>query len=627
VNAGIAGGRRCIVLAAVLAALVIAVYGRAGGFGFLAFDDDVYVTANPFVKAGLSAAGFAWSFSFEAKDKTYWHPLTWLSHMLDVELFGLDPAGHHGMNVVLHAVGVVLLFHVLRRMTQSVWSSFVVAALFAVHPLNVEGVAWVAERKNVLATVFWMLSLNAYLAYVAKPGMLRYGILVSVFAAGLLAKPMLVTLPAVLVLMDYWPLGRLKSAAPRGEGGGRGGPLAAGPSSMRPAELIMEKIPLLLLAVLVAVLANASLKGSGAEISFERVPLAFRLLHAPLACLLYAFRIVWPSELAVFYPYPQSIPLLPALAALGILGAATAAAWRRRSRQPYLLFGWAWFLFTLVPVLGLLQAGLWPAMADRWAGIPSIGLFVAAVWGVSAAMRRHGKWAARLGAAAATGILLAFAAAAYRQLAVWSGDLPLFQSALARTEANFVAHHNLGAALYRMGERSEGLRHLREAARIDPLRCLAHYLQALSRLPRELPEEAEQHALAALEIKPQAAPGPRKRLSIECRPAGAVPLLADCRVVLGTGEAERALHNGIGVMLLQLGRREAAEAAFRDALRIDPRDADALSNLGWLLDKLGKREEAIGLLERVLAIDPSHAAARQNLHDARQAAAAAAFEK
>lgn len=587
---GAADGRRPAALAVALIALTILLYARAGSFGFLAFDDDVYVTGNPFVRAGLSVEGLAWSFRFEAKDRTYWHPLTWLSHMLDVELFGMHPAGHHGMNVLLHAAGAVLLFNFLRRTTRSLWPSFFVAALFAVHPLNVEGVAWVAERKNVLSTVFWMLSLHAYLFYAARPGMLRYALLAVVFAAGLLAKPMLVTLPAILLLLDFWPLGRLGRAAPEREADAGGG--AALPR-VNFSELLMEKIPLLLIAILVAWLANASLRGSGAEISFERVPLLFRLLHMPPAVLGYAARIAWPSGLAVFYPYPQSISLISSFAALALLGTATAAVWRRRRRQPYLLLGWGWFLLALAPVMGLLQAGLWPAMADRWAAIPSIGLMAAAVWWGRDLIGRRGKRAARLGAVVAAGFVIALAAAAHRQLSVWSGDLPLFRSALARTQDNFVAHYNLGAALYRLGERSEGLWHMREAARIDPLRCLAYYLQTLLQLAQDLPAEAESHTLAALELKPRAEPGPRRRWYAECRPAGALPIAVDCRLVLGSGEAERALHNGIGVLFLQLGRPEAAEAAFRDALRIDPADAEALSNLGWLLDKVVKRGGAV----------------------------------
>ena len=350
-----------------LITVVVLVYAPVKDYPFINYDDNLYVTEVSQVQQGLGWDSVMWAMT--TMEAAFWHPLTWLSHIADYQLFGLNPAGHHLTNLLFHLANVVPLFWVLHRMTGALWPSAMVAALFALHPLNVESVAWVAERKNVLSTLFWLLTLLAYVGYVKKPGWQRYLGMMGIFVLGLMAKPMLVTLPCVLLLLDYWPLERLgKTSKEFWE---------------RLPKLAAEKLPLFIPVVAVSVVAIEAQSQAGALSAWEGLPLGTRVANAVLAYGLYLKKMVWPMDLAVFYPHPgSSLEAGPvALAALLLVGLSLGLWWQGR-KSPYLVVGWLWYLGTLIPVSGLIQVG-GHAMADRYAYVPLMGLFIILVWGTA----------------------------------------------------------------------------------------------------------------------------------------------------------------------------------------------------------------------------------------------------
>ncbi len=343
-----------LIVCLILVLIILAAYWQTSHFEFTSFDDDLYVTANRYVQSGLSKESIQWAFNFADKQNTYWHPLTWLSHMLDVEIYGLNPGGHHFSNVLFHIANSLLLFWLLQRMSAALWCSAFVAAMFALHPVNVESVAWVSERKNVLSTFFWMLTLMAYARYCERSNLARYLLVVLVFALGLLAKPMLVTLPFVLLLLDYWPLERFSF---KGDWPGR------------LLRLILEKAPLLILSALLIYLASLSVQGLGIIKSIEALPMSLRIENALVSYVKYIFKMLWPVNLAVFYPYPQSVAAWQFIGALAVLSAISIGVILLAKRQRYLAVGWFWYLGTghrhlLFASIGIgLSFGVGPAMA------------------------------------------------------------------------------------------------------------------------------------------------------------------------------------------------------------------------------------------------------------------------
>ncbi|RPJ74660.1 MAG: hypothetical protein EHM24_05685, partial [Acidobacteria bacterium] len=400
-----------VLLVAGLIAVTTAVFAPVSHYDFVSWDDPGYLTENDHVKAGLSWSAVGWALT--TGERYYWHPLTWLSHLIDVELFGMNPGAHHLTNLFLHLAATLLLFLVLRRMTAAPGRSAFVAALFAVHPLHVEPVAWVAERKEVLGGVFWMLTIGSYAAYARRPGLLRYLGVTAAAAAALMAKPMAVTLPFVLLLLDVWPLSRARSSRePPGQPG------VTGPAATRRswAWLVAEKLPLAALACVSAWITFANQVEAGAVRDLARIPLADRAANALVSYVAYIGAMLWPARLAALYPYPREITAWW-MAALAVLVAASALAVALLRRHPYLFVGWFWYLGTLVPVIGLVQVGN-QARADRFTYLPIVGLFMAAAWGVPAltarwsAVRRALPWLAAI-------VVLAAAAAARAQLPHW----------------------------------------------------------------------------------------------------------------------------------------------------------------------------------------------------------------
>jgi tetratricopeptide (TPR) repeat protein len=439
------------------------VYLQVGNHAFLNYDDNVYVTSNPNVAGGITGKGIVWAFtSFDASN---WHPLTWLSHMVDAELFGMDPRGHHLTSVAIHALSTVLLFLLLLRITGLLWRSSCVAVLFAIHPLHVESVAWVAERKDVLSAFFWFLTLLLYSTYVARQKRAFYLLALVSFVLGLMAKPMLVTLPVVMLLLDYWPLDRYRTKEQSdGRLSGRIAPLKA---------LVREKIPFFACAFASSITTIFAQRSDGAIKSLGAIPVPLRVENSLISYVAYIGNIIWPDDLAILYPIPPSYPFWQVICSLLVLLLISMATVRARHRFPYLAVGWIWFIATLIPVIGLIQVGV-QSMADRYTYIPSVGLFIMAFWGIPDLLAGFTCRRAIL-ILLAGAVISAKAAVTWQQLGHWRDDFSLYRQALKVTADNYVIHNNLGIALANNWNLDAAIREFREALRINPNYSEAHY--------------------------------------------------------------------------------------------------------------------------------------------------------
>jgi tetratricopeptide (TPR) repeat protein len=448
-----------LLFALLLVMATTALYFVVTGYPFCSYDDSVYVTANSHVQSGLTWETVKWAFS--TYDAANWHPLTWLSHALDCQLFYLDPAGHHGVNVALHVLNVLLLFWVLRVATGFVGRSAMVAALFALHPINVESVVWVAERKNLLSMLFFLLALAAYRWYAERPGISRYAVCACLFVLGLMSKPQVITFPFVLLLWDYWPLRRMfaADADASSPAARRAIPRAALPW------LIVEKLPLFALSAASAVITIRAQHAGGALPMFK-IPLDIRLANAALAYTRYLAKAFWPSRLALFYPHPLKFALgWPAVAAFLLLLVITIRVWQARQHR-YLFVGWFWFLGTLVPMIGVVQVGT-QAMADRYAYLPFVGLYVMICWGI-AELAQQWRLPDAVLPAAGFAVLLALTIVTYRQIGYWKDDVTLWSHTVRVTNGNYLAEDNLGEALVDEGKMEEAMPHFFRAAAIFP---------------------------------------------------------------------------------------------------------------------------------------------------------------
>jgi tetratricopeptide (TPR) repeat protein len=487
-----------IILCLVLAAVNLALYGQLQDHEFIHYDDYEYVVENPHLRCGLTLRGITWALTTGYAGN--WHPLTWLSHMLDCQLYGLNPKGHHLSSLLLHIINTLLLFLVLKRMTGALWRSAFAAALFAFHPLHVESVAWVSERKDVLSTLFWMMTLWAYVRYVERPAIGRYMLSLLFFFLGLTAKPMLVTLPFVLLLMDYWPLARFQfGTLKEGESLRAGGtPVDTHPWRIA-GRLLWEKVPFLVLAASSSVVTFLVQREWGTMPSL--IPLKIRAANALYSYALYMGKMIWPQNLAVFYPHPGNTLTLWQWGGAALLLASISLLAVMAARQiPYLIMGWLWYLGTLVPVIGFIQVGS-QAMADRYTYVPLIGLFVIISWGVH---RLAGKSPLLKGIVSVFAIfaMTGLFVSTMRQVSTWKDGKTLFEHALAVTSRNVLAHNNLGNALAREGKQEEAAYHFAEALRFSPHDATAHNNlgNALVELGRI--EEAVAHYTEALRIRP-----------------------------------------------------------------------------------------------------------------------------
>jgi tetratricopeptide (TPR) repeat protein len=619
-----------------LVGLTLAVYASVWHAEFVRFDDPDYVTQNPQVTAGLTWDGIKWALT--TGHAANWHPLTWLSHMLDVQVFGMSAGPHHLTNLAFHVINTLLLFTALRRMTGAVGRSAFAAALFAVHPLHVESVAWVSERKDVLSAFFWMLTLLAYIEYVRHSGVRRYLLVALMIAFGLLAKPMVVTLPFVLLLLDVWPFQRITLW--------RDGRWLIGAGDRSTAiRLVREKIPLFALAAASSVVTVNVQRRGGAVGNLAVYPLVLRVENAIISYVAYIAKMVWPMRLSAFYPYRQSPSILATGAAALLLIAAAVAVVRVARRRPYLLVGWFWYLSTLIPVIGIVQVGL-QSMADRYTYIPLVGLFIIVAWGATDVIARWPRQHAVLPVVAAL-VLAICALTARSQVQTWRNSLALWQHAVDVTSDNAYAQYNLGVVLLEAGRPDEGMARLREALRIDPDYADVHIDLGNAFNSRGALDSALAEFATVVRLRPDYAEARVKYgnlLRSNGRNADATaqyreavrlePGLATAHNELGNaltsdGSYDDAMaeyvqavrlapgfaeaHNNVGAAFARAGKSEEAINEFLEALRLKPGDATFHYNAALMLERVGRSKEAIEHLQAALRTDPQNDAVKRAL--------------
>jgi Flp pilus assembly protein TadD len=625
-----------------LIVITLAVYGQVLRFDFLNYDDNLYITGNPQVKAGLTLEGVRWAFT--TGHASNWHPVTWLSHMLDSSVFGEKPAGPHLINLLLHALNACLLFLLLCRMTDDFWPSAFVAALFAIHPLHVESVAWLAERKDVLSTLFGLLTMIAYTVYVARRRAGLYLLTIVLYAIGLMAKPMLVTLPVVLLLIDFWPLRRFD---------------AAKPFLRQAVPFVAEKLPFLVLAAASSIITFLVQQGGHSVAPVDVLPMGLRIGNAIVSYVRYILMMFWPADLTVFYPHSgPALPLSSVAVSLSVLiglSIPISVWWRSR---PYLIVGWLWYLGTLVPVIGVVQVGA-QALADRYTYVPLIGLFIIVAWG----LRDFGFWILDFGLASgqsltprsrrlilgipAVAIVLMLSWLTAVQVGNWRDSVTLMEHALRVTSGNYLAHKNLGVALAARKQYEQAVGQYHEGIRIKPSDPDLYYnlANALDKMGK--PEEAVANYQKALEInsghaeahynfgnvlarqgKFEDALGQYQEvikidpahqgglvnlgntLAMLHRPAEAMPYYLEALKLVPKNE--EALTN-LGNILTEQGKFDNAIKCYTRSIEINPRNKDAYGNMGFALMKLGRLDEAARAYSQVLRIDPANARARENL--------------
>jgi tetratricopeptide (TPR) repeat protein len=638
--------------AAVCGLLLVAVglvFGQTVRFEFINLDDTANVYLNPHVTGGLTLEAATWAFS--ERYAGLWMPTTWISHMLDCQLYGLDAAGHHLTNVLLHAATAVLLFLVLRNMTGRLWPSAFVAAVFAIHPLRVESVAWVTERKDVLSGLFFMLALGTYVGYVRhRFSLVRYLAVIVPFVLGLMAKPILVTLPFLLLLLDYWPLGRWSAAATESRDPGRDD--GALPARRRrlgtPARLVLEKAPLVAISALSCVVAVWAYGSEGDDLLAQRFGLLWRTENALISSVSYLRMFFYPVGLATPYPRPGlDLPLWNVAGAVLVLALVTlvaAAGWRKR---PYLLVGWLWYLGMLVPVSGIIQFGM-QTMADRFTYLPQIGLCVALTWALADAWKSWPLRRAAYGAAAAL-LLAVLLGAAWRQTTFWRDNLTLWNHALCCTSNNRLAHHalgntfldqgqidkaieqyeaalaiepdyamsryNLGVALAAVGRLDEAIEQYQETVRLQPNNAVAHNNLGNALLMQGRLEPAMDHCREALRLDPDFAEAHFNVGTISYLHGDVDEAIAEYRQALEANPELTAVHYPLGFALAQRGRLDEAIAEYRKALDAQPGNAAEIHNsLGLALAAAGRLEEAEVHYQTALSIRPDFADARYNLY-------------
>ena len=595
-----------------LAAASLIVYWKVGGFDFIIFDDNLYVFQNRQVMKGLTPDSILWAFNLskDAANPAYWHPLTWMSHMIDCQVFGLDAGKHHLVNLTIHIMNALLLYLVFHQMTGAVWKSAFVAALFAVHPLNVDSVAWIAERKNLLSTSFWFLTMMAYVRYAKRPSLYRYLPVFAAMATGLLAKPMLVTLPCVLLLMDFWPMGRVQPAF-TGQGTAVPGPFH--PAS--PARLIAEKVPLLVLSFISIILSVISLQHHNQIISQHTAPLSLRVENAIVSYIQYIGKIAWPRNMTIYYPFPDAIPFWQVAGALILLAAAFATVFFLLKKAPYLAVGWLWFIGTLLPVIGIIQGGRWPAVADRWTYVPAIGIFMIISWGGASLFRKLSEKTA-VRAIAAIAAIAVLMLVSHNQLKHWKNSITLFSHALNVTKNNDVAHYNLGVALGEKGDMDQAIHHYYEGLKINPNMAEGHNNLANALIKKGMLDQAIAHFRHALELNPELVQA-HSNLGNALIEKGLIdPAIEHFSQALKLDPEQAEAHINLGKALARKGEFEPAIRQFHQAMTLDPESAIAQNNLGNALAEKGDLDKAIDAFHQALKIDPDYAEVHNNLGNA-----------
>lgn len=599
---------RLVCLGAILTLVTVLVYLPSRHDAFVNYDDPVYVTDNPVVQHGLTWPGVKWAFT--TTTSCNWHPITWLSLMLDRQLFGPNPEGYHLTGILFHSLNVALVFGLLWRLTGATWRSMWVAAFFAVHPLHVESVAWVAERKDVLSAFFGLLTLLAYAQY-AKDSEVRclrskvyYGLALFFFALGLMSKAMLVTWPFVMLLLDYWPLERFTS-------GGLQTANRRGSHVSRHVLLVIEKIPFLVLAAAVSYVAFVAQKMGGAVVALNKLPFEARFENALVSYCSYLGKLVWPTNLAVFYPYPGHWPPAQVLLAGLLLIGVSALLLAKRRQYPFLMMGWLWFCGTLVPVIGLVQVGI-QAMADRYTYIPSIGVFIMAIWGAYEFSRRRPRAMIAFSALGSVAII-ACAGLAREQLRYWHNSETLFEHALAVTKNNYVAHSALGAALYDKNQTDAAIRQYEEAIQLNPGYFRAHFGLAVALDKKGRIDAAIRQYQETLQLHPDFTKA-HNELGVVLFSKGQIDAaILQYREALRLNPDNAPAYYNLGIALAANSRFEDAVANYRQSLRINPNHADTFVHLGMALDQLGRPSEAVAQYRQALRLNPRLPIALNNL--------------
>ncbi|EFK09485.1 tetratricopeptide repeat protein [delta proteobacterium NaphS2] len=612
----------------------LAVFWQVTGYDFTNYDDELYVTQNQWVQAGVTAKSVAWS--FRTLDVSNWHPATWLSHMLVCEFFGLDPSWHHLTNLILHLASTLLLFHIFYRMTGKPFRSGFLAALFALHPLNVEPVAWIAERKGILCAFFWMLTLWSYLRYLERFKVGWYCLVVLFFILGGMAKPMIVTLPFALLLLDYWPLGRFKTLNSDATQAEKMGLSKYGP--------VAEKVPLFVIVVMIAAIGFVAQQRGGALTTIDTLSIGTRVSNAIVSYCIYLWKAVYPNHLTVFYPH-RIIPVWQVVASALFLSLVSLAVVWARKRRPYLAVGWFWYLGTFVPVIQLVQVGR-HFTADRYAYIPLVGIFMMVVWGVSDALHflPHRK---KILGFSGMACLIVLGGLAWWQAGYWSDSETLFRHGLQVVPNNYVAHNGLARALEAQGETDEAIRHFETALRICPgftdgrynfARILAangkkreateQYLSVLESDPGFVQahvnlaniladqgylNEAVKHYEKALTLNRENANARYNLANTFFRAGRTDDAIAQYRKALDIRPNDPSIHYNLGNAYMRNGNFEQAVSQYSEALRYQPDFVNARVNLGNALARSGNPRKAILQYEKALASQPDHPGAHYNL--------------
>jgi Flp pilus assembly protein TadD len=597
--------------------VTLAIYLQVTGHQFISLDDDRYITDNPMVNRGLTLSRVAWAFT--TFHQANWHPLTWISHMIDSQLFGMNAGGHLLVNALIHVANTFLLFWFLLRTTHARWPSALVAALFALHPLHVESVAWAAERKDTLSTFFGLLSLLAYARYAQARSMSWYAWTAIALVLGLMAKPILVTWPFVMLLLDYWPLRRLQSA----EGKGQSEPVSdqpahrslgeGGQSAVR--DVVLEKIPLFVISAASCVITLIAQSRGGAVRTFTDAPVTLRLSNALVSYANYVLLALWPNDLAVYYPFaPAGIPPWQIIGAGLLLIGITAFCVSQWKARPYLIVGWLWFVGTLIPVIGFVQVG-GQTMADRYFYIPSIGLFIAIVFGAANIAQTR-----RLPASFSVGmiavVLLVFATLTTAQIRRWRDSITLFQHTLAVTPPNLPIEYNLAHALGEQGRYDEAAAHFMNALQIKPDFFDGLLNMGVTRAQQGQTAEAVEYYQRAIAVEPNSAKAHAElgvALAKQNRTEAALDELSKASE-LAPNDAD--VHTNLGLVLARLGKVQEAIDELHQAVWFNPNSAEAHNNLGLVLLASGKARESIPEFEAALRLKPELKVATDNLHRA-----------
>ena len=598
------------VICILLSALVLAVYWKVQYHEFINYDDGRYITENKHVKSGLSKENFIWAFTHSHSSN--WHPITWLSHMLDAHFYGLNPNGHHLTSLGLHIANSLLLFLVLCRMTGEVWKSCFVASLFAFHPINIESVAWVSERKSVLSTFFWLITTWAYINYVQKKNFIRYSIVFLFFILGLMSKPMLVTLPFVFLLLDYWPLNRFKI------------PPANKPPSAKEVNqikssllsLFIEKIPFLVLVVGSSTITLIAQKSWGSIVSLETAPLTSRISNALVSYLKYLEKMVWPNNFSIFYPYPtDGFVLWKVLMSVLVLTTITFVSIRLIKKAPYLAVGWFWYLGTLIPVIGLVQVGQ-QAMADRYAYIPFIGMFIIIAWGLPELLKNY-LFRKKLILFLAGIYFSVLMTLCWIQLQYWENSIKIFQHAINVTVKKYPSfvgiYNNLGVVLIAQNKFEEARTNLKKAVELQP-----NYPESQNNLGYALSElnrfsEANIHYKKAIRLKPDYAEAHNNLANSLSKKSNFNQAIFHYKKAIQLKPEYSEAHFNLGVTLNKWNHSEEAISQLEEAIRLEPNFFQAHLALGNILILKDKFERALYHLEITIKIDPNNSIAHNSL--------------